>query len=151
MIVNMAELKEPSCYEFQRLVFCLNFAPFEAHYLSQKNRIIIIIIILIIMITMMMTIIIIIIIIIKAFPIWVETVLQSTYMNDNIDSIVNEDEEVTMVQELKHLWRKSGMHLRTWLSNSKKDFGRNRYEGQSKANWFKLEWSAFSQQFASNF
>ena len=139
MIVNMAQLKEPSCYEFQRLVFCLNFAPFEAHYLSQKNRIIIIIIIIIV------------IIIIKAFPIWVETVLQSTYMNDNIDSIVNEDEEVTMVQELKHLWRKSGMHLRTWLSNSKKDFGRNRYEGQSKANWFKLEWSAFSQHFASNF
>ena len=31
------QIKEPSCYEFQGLVFGLNSAHFEAQYISQKN------------------------------------------------------------------------------------------------------------------
>ena len=34
---HMDQLREPSCYEFQRLVFGLNSAPFEAQYIFQKN------------------------------------------------------------------------------------------------------------------
>ena len=33
---------------------------------------------------------------------------------------MNEDETVELVQQLKKLWRKAGMHPRKWLSNSKK-------------------------------
>ena len=94
----MDHLKEPICHEFQRLVFGLNSAPFEAQYISQKNakenH--------------------------KQFPLAAETVLQSTYMDDSMDSMVNEDGAVKLVQQLKELWKKAGMLPRKWLSNSKK-------------------------------
>ena len=93
----MDQLKELSCYEFQRQVFGLNSAPVEALYVSQKNakenQ--------------------------KEFPLTVETVLESTYMDNSMDSMVNEDEAMKLVQQLKELWRKAGMHTRKWLSNSK--------------------------------
>ena len=86
----MDQLKEPSCYEFQRVVFGLNSAPFEAQYISQKNakenQ--------------------------KQFPLAVETVPQSTCRDDSMDSMVNEDEAVKLVQQLKELWKKAGMHTR---------------------------------------
>ena len=33
----MNQLKKPSCYEFQRLICGLKFAPFKAQYISQRN------------------------------------------------------------------------------------------------------------------
>ena len=33
----MNQVKEPSCYEFQRLVCGLKSAPFKAQYISQRN------------------------------------------------------------------------------------------------------------------
>ena len=96
----MDQLKESSCYEFQRLVFGLNSAPFEAQYISQKNakknQ--------------------------KEFPLAVETVLKSTYMDNSMDSMdgMNKDEAIKLLHQLKELWRKAGMHPRKWLSNSKK-------------------------------
>ena len=96
-MAHMDQLKEPSCYEFQRLVFGLNSAPFEAQYISQKNA--------------------------KEnpkeFPLAAETVLKSTYMDNSMDSMVNKDEAMKLVHQLKELWRKAGMHPRKWLSNSK--------------------------------
>ena len=49
-----------------------------------------------------------------------ETVLQSTYIDDSMGSMVNEDEAIKLVQQLKELWQKVGMHPRKWLSNFKK-------------------------------
>ena len=97
---HMDQLREPSCYEFQRLLFGLNSAPFEPQQISQNakdNQ--------------------------KEFPLAAETVLQSTYMDDSMDSMVNEVEAMKPVQQLKELWRKAGMHPRKWLSNSKKVWG----------------------------
>ena len=52
-------------------------------------------------------------------------------MDDSIDSMLNEDKAVKLLQQLRELWRKAGMHPRKLLPNSK-SFGRNRYKGQSK-------------------
>ena len=83
----MDQLKKPSCYEFQRLIFGLNSAPFEAQYIlrrmqkkKKKTQ--------------------------KEFRLALETVLDSTYMDEIMDSFVNEDEAVKLVQQLKELWRK---------------------------------------------
>ena len=94
----MDQLKETICYGFQRLVFHLDSAPFEAHYNSQKNakenK--------------------------KQFRVASETILQSKYMDSSMANMANDDEAVKLVQQLKELWKKTGMHLRMWLSNSKK-------------------------------
>ena len=78
---HMDQLKEPSYYEFQRLVFGLNSVPFEAQYISQKNakdnQ--------------------------KEFPLAAETVLQSTYMDNSMDTMLNEVEAMKLVQLLKEL------------------------------------------------
>ena len=94
----MDQLKEPSCFEFQRLVFGLDSAPFLGQYIFQKsakeNQ--------------------------KDFPFAAETVLQSTYMDDSMDSMVNEDEAVKLVPKLDELWRKDRMQPRRWLPSSKR-------------------------------
>ena len=84
---KMDQLKKPSCYEFQRLIFGLNSAPFEAQYIlrrmqkkKKKTQ--------------------------KEFRLALETVLDSTYMDEIMDSFVNEDEAMKLVQQLKELWRK---------------------------------------------
>ena len=56
----------------------------------------------------------------KEFPLAAETVLKSTYMDDSMDSMVNEDEAMKLVQQVKKIWRKAGMQPRKWLSNSNK-------------------------------
>ena len=35
---KMDQLKKPSCYEFQRLIFGLNSAPFEAQYILRRMQ-----------------------------------------------------------------------------------------------------------------
>ena len=59
----------------------LNSTPFETQYISQKNekenQ--------------------------KQFPLAAESVLQSTYMDSSMDSMVNKDEAVKLVQQLKEL------------------------------------------------
>ena len=74
----MDQLKEPSYYEFQRLVFGLDSVPFEVQYTSQKN----------VKKKKKKS---------KTVPLAMETLLQSTYMDDRIDSMVNEDEAVKLV------------------------------------------------------
>ena len=56
------------------------------------------------------------------FPKAAETVLESTYMDDSMDSAVNEEECINLYRELSApsaLWESAGMHARKWLSNSK--------------------------------
>ena len=49
-----------------------------------------------------------------------ETVLKSTYMDDSMDSVVDESQGIKLHEELNQLWSKAGMQAHKWLSNSTK-------------------------------
>ena len=53
-----------------------------------------------------------------------ETVLKSTYMDDNMDSVADESQGIKLYEELNQLWSKVGMQAHKWLSNSTKVFER---------------------------
>ena len=82
--------------EFNRVVFGVNFSPFAAQYVAQENA--------------------------RRnaaqFSLAAETILKSTYMDDSIDSVPDEEVAVQLHQELSTVWSKAGMHARKWLSNS---------------------------------
>ena len=52
------------------------------------------------------------------FPLAGETVLQSTYMDDSMDSVANEDQGIELHRQLSQLLTQAGIHARKWLSNS---------------------------------
>ena len=54
------------------------------------------------------------------YPLATETVLKSTYTDDSIDSVENDDEGVELYRQLKALWGVAGMQTRKWISNSPK-------------------------------
>ena len=54
----------------------------------------------------------------KAFPKAAEALLQFTYMDDNIDSVLTDELGVDLYERLSELWSKAGMHTHKWLSNS---------------------------------
>ncbi|XP_078378051.1 uncharacterized protein LOC144661230 [Oculina patagonica] len=74
--------REPDVFEFSRVVFGKNSAPMEllfvAHENARRNQ--------------------------DRYPPAAETVLKSTYMDDSIDSVENDDEGVELYQQLKALW-----------------------------------------------
>ena len=88
--------RKPEDYEFERVVFGKKSAPFEApctiqeHARKHQNQ----------------------------FPAATETVLESTYMDDSMDSTVDEQNAIDLYHQLSQLWKKAGMHARKWLSNS---------------------------------
>ena len=88
--------RKPEVYEFERVVFGKKSAPFEAQYTIQeharKHQ--------------------------KRFPAAAETVLESTYMDDSMDSTIDEQSAIDLYHQLSQLWEKAGMHARKWLSNS---------------------------------
>ena len=49
-----------------------------------------------------------------------EVILKSTYMDDSMDSVIEETEGVELYKELSELWQKAGMQTHKWLSNSLK-------------------------------
>ncbi|XP_045185023.2 uncharacterized protein LOC123543028 [Mercenaria mercenaria] len=87
---------EPEVYQFNRLVFGVNASPFLAQCVSQYNA-------------QCFT---------NEFPLAAETVLKSTYMDDSMDSVSNEEEGIELYRELSGLWQKASMYARKWLSNS---------------------------------
>ena len=90
--------REPDVFEFSRAVFGKNSAPMESQFVAQENarrnqdR----------------------------YPLPAETVLKSTYMDDSIDSVENDEEGVELYRPLKALWGIANMHARKWISNSPK-------------------------------
>ena len=52
------------------------------------------------------------------YPLATETVLKSTYTDDSIDSVENDDEGVELYRKLKALWGVAGMQARKGMSNS---------------------------------
>ena len=49
-----------------------------------------------------------------------ETVLKSTYVDDSLDSVVDDSQGNKRYEELNQLWSKAGMPAHKWLSNSTK-------------------------------
>ena len=94
----MNQERAPDEYEFNRVVFGVNSSPFQAQSVAQthaeKHK--------------------------DEFPMAAETVLKSTYMDDSMDSVVDESQGIKLYEELNQLWSKAGMQAHKWLSNSTK-------------------------------
>ena len=88
--------QEPATYEFNRVVFGVNASPFLAQYPARHNA-------------HQHA---------DTYPRAAETVLESTYMDDSMDSVRSDEEGVELVRQLSALWHKASMHPRKWLSNS---------------------------------
>lgn len=95
-VLNQDE--RPTEYEFNRVDFGLNFSSFQAQFVvkthAEKLR--------------------------DEFPMGAETVLKSTYKDDSMDSVSNDDQGVRLYKELNELWSKAGMQVHKWLTNSPK-------------------------------
>ena len=78
------------------MVFGVNLSPFQAQYVLRQHA--------------------------KKFqgdyPIAAETILHSTYMDDSMDSIRNEERAIELYTQLARLLSAAGMYARKWLSNS---------------------------------
>ena len=90
------EDKEPDEYEFSRLVFGVNSCPFQAQLVTRKHA------------EEKMT----------EFPAAADAVLNSTYMDDTMDSVADDSDGVQLYEQLSELWKTAGMHARKWISNS---------------------------------
>ncbi|XP_067017310.1 uncharacterized protein [Acropora muricata] len=88
--------REQDVFEFNRVVFGKNSAPMESQFVAQesarRNQ--------------------------DRYPLAAETVLKSTYMDDSIDSVENDEERVELYRQLKALWGAANMQARKWISNS---------------------------------
>ena len=79
--------RAPDEYEFNRVVFGVNSSPFQPQFVAQthaeKHK--------------------------DEFPMAAETVLKSTYMDDSMDSVVDESQGIKLYEESNQLWSKAGM------------------------------------------
>ena len=86
----------PQIYEFNRVVFGINASPFLAQFVSQEHA--------------------------RQhaaqYPLAAEVVLKSTFMDDGVTSVIDEDTGKETYHQLSQLWESAGMHARKWLSNS---------------------------------
>ena len=93
---SLDQQRKPEEYEFNRVVFGINSSPFQAQFVSQthaeqhKNKL----------------------------PLAAETVSKSTYMDDSMDSVLDDSQGIELYKQLDELWSRAGMHARKWLSNS---------------------------------
>ena len=85
------EKKSPVIHEFTSIMFGMNAAPLVVQYVvrhnAEKHQ--------------------------AEYPLAAETVLQSTYMDDAMDSTKTEDNAVNLYEELKKLWKLCVMKLHT--------------------------------------
>ena len=86
----------PEEYEFSRVVFGVNSSPFLAQFVTQHHA------------QIHRT----------EYPLAAETALKSTYMDDSMDSVSNDEQGIELYKQLSQLWHGAGMHARKWLSNS---------------------------------
>ena len=84
-------------YEFQRVFFGLNAAPFLAHFVSQHHARLNI----------------------DSLPLAARTVLKYTYMDDNLDSIPTVNQGIMLYKQLCTFWATCGMRPHKWVSNSR--------------------------------
>ena len=95
---DLGQSRPPVEYQFNSLVFGVNSCPYEVQFVSQKhataNK--------------------------KQNSKAAETILESTYMADSMDSVPSAEECLELYDQLSKLWESAGMHTRKWLSNSKR-------------------------------
>ena len=84
--------RKPEEYEFNRVVFGINSSPFQAQFVSQthaeKHK--------------------------DELPFAAEAVSKSTYMDDSMDSVLDDSQGVKLYKQLNELWNKAGLHARKW-------------------------------------
>ena len=94
---DLDQSRPPEEYQFNSLVFGVNSCPYQAQFVSQKhareNK--------------------------EQYPKAAETILESTYMDDSMDSVPSDEECLELYDQLSKLWESAGTHARKWLSNSK--------------------------------
>ena len=93
---DLNQSKPPDVYEFGRIVFGVNSSPFLAQFVSQQNAI-----------NNQ-----------SQYPLAADTVINSTYMDDSMDSVKDVATAIKLREELVELWGAAGMHARKWLSNA---------------------------------
>ena len=88
----------PEIDEFNRVVFGVSSSPFTAQFVlqrhAQKHK--------------------------SEFPMAVDTIQKSTYMDDYMDSVPDEKRGIKLYTQLFYVLTKAGMHARKWLSSSSK-------------------------------
>ena len=96
--MDLDQTKPPDKYQFNSLVYRVNSCPYRAQFVSQKhareNQ--------------------------ERYMKATETILESTYMDDSMDSAPSEDECIKLYEQLSALCESTGMHARKLLSNSQK-------------------------------
>ena len=80
--------QEPIQYEFNFLVFGVNSSPFLAQFVFQYH-------------TNHYK---------KSFSRAADIILQSTYMDDSMDSVLTDEEGINLYKQLLELWEKAGMY-----------------------------------------
>ena len=79
---DVDQSRPPDVYQFNSLVFGVNSCPYQAQFVSRKhareNQ--------------------------EHYPIAAETILESTYMDDSMDSCPSEEEWIKLYEELSALW-----------------------------------------------
>ena len=95
---NINQTKQPDVFEFSSLVFGVNSASFESQFISQEHPLELK----------------------DDYPLAADTVLNSTYMGDSMDSVTDGNCGIKPYQELSALWEQASMHARKRLSNSMK-------------------------------
>ena len=93
---SLDQQRKPEDYEFNRAVFGINSSPFQAQFVSQthaeKHK--------------------------DELTLASEAVSKSTYMDDGMDSMLDDSQGIELYKQLDELWSKAGMHAGKWLSNS---------------------------------
>ena len=89
---DLDQSRPPEEYQFNSLVFGVNSCPYQAQFVPQKHA---------------------------RENKEQETILESTYMDDSMDSVPSDEECLELCDQPSKLWESAGMHARKWLSNSK--------------------------------
>ena len=116
---SLDQARTPDVYEFDRVVFGVNSSPFQAQFVTQehlqKHK--------------------------EQFPMAAETILRSTYVDDSMDSISDDQTGIELYRQLPELWGRAGMHARKWLSNSPKVLEKIPVDDRaSEANMTRCKW-----------
>ena len=94
---DMSMKQRPEEYGFNCLVFGIKLSPFLAQFVSQFHA--------------------------KRYEQRyprAEVILKSTYMDDNMDSVIDDAQGVKLFKDLSELWEKAGMQTHKWIFNATK-------------------------------
>ena len=93
---SLDQQRKPEEYEFNRVVFGINSSSFQSQFVSQthaeKHK--------------------------DELPLAAEAVSKSTYMDDSMDSVLDDSQGIELYKQLEEVWSKAGMHARKWLSQA---------------------------------